>query len=169
MNQMNRSIFFTGILCVLAAGAVYAQDIQAAGSERLPGIRRRALVLDISVRVYENETTVIWNETHQKTTIPGSPVNIQLRGSNVAIAVQFTPYLRRSGNVLVAQGQIWINDPQRGASYHTSIQTIPLEFNEQIIFFPLGTSDSSIEMILTVNPLAQNENMDESTGPENEH
>jgi hypothetical protein len=67
---------------------------------------------------------------------------------------------------MVAQGQIWINDSERGISYYTSIQTIPMEINEPIYFFPLGASPqlkSSIEIMLTVNPykepaLTENEN-----------
>lgn len=126
----------------------------------MPGLRRRALVLDIDARVLEEEKVVIWNETHRKLATQGSPVGIKLVGSNVVIAVQFTPFIRRGGNVLVAQGQIWINDPVKGICYYTSIQTIPMEFNEPISFFPLGSSQqlgSSIEIILIVNPYTEDD------------
>jgi len=120
----------------------------------IPELRRQALVLDINARVLESEQVVIWNETHQKITIPGTPVGIRLQGSNLVVAVQFNPFIRRSGNVLLAQVQIGINDPEHGFSYHTSIQTIPFAFDEPIYFFPLGQSEESslIEIILTVNP-----------------
>jgi len=150
-----RSICLAGILVFFAAGINIDAQENASSTEKSQGNRRRALVIDIKARVLEDAQTVIWNESHRKITIPGSPVGIKLVGSNVVVAVQFTPFIRRSGNVLVAQGQIWIEDPQRGMSYYTSIQTIPMDFDEPIYFFPLGTQhnlDSSIEIILTVNP-----------------
>jgi hypothetical protein len=108
--------------------------------------------------VLGEEKAVVWNETHSKLAISGSPVGIKLVGSNVVIVAQFTPYIRRQGSVLAAQGQIWYTEPGKGISYYTSIQTIPFGFGEQIYFFPLGAYSqfgssigSSIEMIITVN------------------
>jgi hypothetical protein len=163
---MNRSICLVSVLFVIAASIqIDAQEQQASNSGTLPGIRRRSLVLDISARVLNQEQEVIWTETHEKITISGSPVGIQLVGSNIVVSVQFTPFIRRrNDNVLVAQGQIWINDPERGVRYYTSIQTIPMEFGEPVYFFPLGESqqlNSSIEIILTVNPYRE-------TSPETE-
>jgi len=114
-------------------------------------LRRRALVIDIDSRVLTDEDVIIWNQVERKIAIPGSPVGIRMVGSNVVVGVQFTPFIRAQGNVLVAQVQIWI-DTGNGVSYNTSIQTIPIDFNELIYFFPLGASNSSIEMLLTVNP-----------------
>jgi hypothetical protein len=154
---MKRSFFCA--LFILAAVAVFAEDdevVTAVTEEHHnSGFRKRALALNIEARVLEDNQTVVWNETHRRIAIPGSPVGLQLVGSNIVVSVQFTPFIRRSGNVLVAQGQIWISDPEKGMSYYTSIQTIPMEFGEPIYFYPLGDSrqpDSSIQIILTVNP-----------------
>ncbi|MCL2243495.1 MAG: hypothetical protein FWC03_03390 [Treponema sp.] len=137
-----------------------AQDQQtnSDSSEIIPMFRWRALIVEIDARVLEHEVEVIWNETHRKLAIPGYPVGIKLVGANIIVAVQFTPFIRRHGNVLVAQGQIWIDDPDKGMTYYASIQSIPLEFDEPIYFFPLGSSehlDSSIEIVLTVNPYSE--------------
>jgi hypothetical protein len=120
-----------------------------------PELRRQALVMEIETRVLPDEQSDMWTHSDVRIAIPGSPVVVRLVGSNIVIALQFTPMIRRQGNVLVAQGQIWIENPGRGISYYTSIQTIPMDFNEPIHFFPLGTSDASIEIILTVNPYSQ--------------
>lgn len=135
-----------------------AQEQQSARNEINQGLRRRALTMDISARVITDEEDVIWSESERRIAIPGSPVGIRLVGSNVVVAVQFTPFIRREGNVLVAQGQIWIEDPRGGVSYYTSIQTIPMDFDEPIYFFPLGASHqlgSLIEIMLTVNPFSE--------------
>jgi hypothetical protein len=150
---MNRHHYFLSVLFLLTTNICIEAQPQPASTGMTPGLRRQALVLDINARALENEE-VIWDESTQKITIPGTPVGIRLVGSNIIVAVQFTPFVRRTGSVMVAQGQIWVNDPQTGISYYTSIQTIPMEFNEPIYFFPLGASqlNSSIEIKLTVNP-----------------
>jgi len=122
-----------------------------------PRFRGRPLMLEINARVVERDETVIWNESHQKTTIPGRPVGIKLVGSNIVVVAQFTPYVRRGvQKYLVAQAQIWMEVPDQGIRYHTSMQTIPLQFNEPIYFFPLGPQgdgDSArIEVMLTLYP-----------------
>lgn len=166
---MNRSLCFASVLCVVAVSILAAQE-HAAGMiddsaeiqtavEAATGIRRRSVVLDINARVRDNDQVIIWDESHQKITIPGSPVGIQLVGSNIVVIVQFTPFLRRNGNVLVAQGQIGIKNSDNTFSYYTSIQTIPMEFDEPIHFFPLGTAEhlnSSIEIIISVNRYREN-------------
>jgi hypothetical protein len=127
-------------------------------SQRLsPRLRGRSLVLDITARVIEQNQNVLWNESHRKETIPGRPVVIRLVGTNVVVEAQFTPYLRRGNQkFLVAQGQIWLEVPNQGIRYHTSIQTIPLEFGEPIYFFPLGPQRDGgaayIEVKLTLYP-----------------
>jgi hypothetical protein len=122
-----------------------------------PRFRGRALVMEINARVVEQNETVIWNESHKKTTLPGHPVGIKLVGSNLVVVAQFTPYVRRGvQKFLVAQGQIWMEVPGQGIRYHTSMQTIPLEFGEPIYFFPLGPQGSEdtarIEVMLTLYP-----------------
>ena len=124
--------------------------------------RGRPLMLDINARVVEPNETVTWNESHTKSTIPGRPVGIKLVGTNLVVAVQFTPYLRQRGaqKFLVAQGQIWMEVPGQGIRYHSSMQTIPLEFGEPIFFFPLGPHNDEdaarIEVMLTLYPYEEN-------------
>ncbi|MDR0464233.1 MAG: hypothetical protein LBG94_03845 [Treponema sp.] len=147
---MIRSVCLVSVLCIFTSNLqIYSQNQQAGGMEQ--ELRRRALVIDIDARVLTDENVIIWNQVERKIAIPGSPVGIRMVGSNVVVGVQFTPFIRAQGNVLVAQVQIWI-DTGNGVSYNTSIQTIPIDFNEPIYFFPLGASNSSIEMLLTVNP-----------------
>jgi len=148
-------------LFLVARAGIYAQDLPQP-SQLHHRFRGRALIIDINARVLEQNQEVIWNETHERITIPGNPVGMKLVGSNLVVAVQFTPFIRsRGGNILVAQGQIWIEVPDEGIRYHTSIQTIPLEFNEPIFFFPLGPdrqeNNAFIEIMLTMKQYRGNE------------
>ena len=164
MNRTNPSLFLVSVIFILTAGILCAQErpVPGEGPRRGEGQGfRRQLVLDINTRVLEG-SRVTWNETRQERTAPGTPVNVQLSGSNVAVVVQFTPFLRRDeGNVLVAQAQIYITNPDHGVNYYTSMQTIPMEFNEPIYFYPLGrsggSSTSSIEIIITVSRYRETE------------
>ena len=152
-----------GVFFIFTAGIpISAQNQQT----NTGNVRRRALVLNIDARVFDDEQVEIWYENNRRIAIPGNPVSVQLVGSNIVVSVQLTPFIRRTGgNVLVAQGQIWIDDPERGICYYTSIQTIPMEFNEPIYFFPLGAAQqlsSTIEIIITVNPYSEPEGAEEN-------
>jgi hypothetical protein len=174
-HKMRRlCLFGFGILALLSAEVIHAEEpgtqssLQGEpavlpvpetsdASPQRPRFRGRPLVLDITARVIEQNQTVIWNESHKKDTIPGRPVGIKMVGTNIVVEAQFTPYVRRGGQkFLVAQGQIWLEVPNQGIRYHTSMQTIPLEFGEPIYFFPLGSQRdgdaASIEVMLTLYP-----------------
>jgi len=165
---MMRSFCILGAFFIISANLnIHAQDSKGGIGEMVSGFRSRSVVLDIDARVLGEEKEVVWNETHRKVAIPGSPVGIKLVGSNVVVMVQFTPFFRRQGNVLVAQGQIWVTEHGKGVSYYTSIQTIPFVFGESIYFFPLGKTNqfnSSLEIILTVSKNAASD-----AAPKTEH
>ncbi|MDR1909110.1 MAG: hypothetical protein LBQ35_04280 [Spirochaetaceae bacterium] len=137
-SPSSRMVLLGGLLLITSHAA--AQELSL--EEMFPGLRDRALVLDIEARVVGAQQEVDWNEENSQVTIPGRPVGIKLVGTNVVVAVQFTPYRRNGQNFLVAQGQVWIDVPNQGISYHTSIETIPLEFGESVYFFPLGRGSS---------------------------
>ena len=125
-----------------------------------PRVAGQAVMLDINARIMERDRVVSWNESRQKITVPGHPVEVKLVGANVVVAVQFTPYVRRGGThkFLVAQGRVWMETPGRGVRYHASMQTMPVRFGEPVYFFPLGPvrDDSpSIEVVLTIHPYEQ--------------
>jgi len=167
VNRTNPSLLLVNVIFILTIGILNAQDRLVPGEAPRRGEGqgfRRQLVLDINTRVLEGGR-VTWNVPRQEKTIPGTPVSIQLAGSNVAMVVQFTPFLRRNEtNVLVAHAQIYITNPDQGVNYYTSMQTIPMEYNEPIYFYPLGRSEessTSIEIIITVNRYRETETRNE--------
>ena len=158
----------TFLFLILSTAVVYGQEDEKTNTSLpsgsspmqnlLPRFKGRAVVMDIDARILESGE-VTWNETHQKTTIPGRPVEIKLIGENLVVVARFT-FIRNHGGgqkLLVAQGQVWMADPSQGIRYQASVQTIPLEFDETICYFPLGSqkpedSSSSIEVMLTLRP-----------------
>lgn len=125
-----------GAFLLIAAASVAAQD---ASLDKFPGLRERAVVMDIVARVVEREAEESWTSENSKITIPGRAVSLKLVGKNVVVVVQFTPYRRDDGKqVLVAQGQVWVDTPEEGIRYQTTMQTIPMDYGERVFFFPLG-------------------------------
>ncbi|MDR2160114.1 MAG: hypothetical protein LBP23_08635 [Treponema sp.] len=156
---MRHPLGIFGVLFFTAGAAMMAQEPGL--EELLPGLRDRAVILNIAARVVENNQHEVWNSSNSKVTISGRPVGLKLVGANVVVAVQFTPYMQPNGkNILVAQGQIWIDIPNEGIRYQTTMQTIPLELGEQIYFFPLGSVNSPngarIEIRLKLEPYTAN-------------
>ena len=150
------------LVFLLLAAALAAQETSLETSlGELPGLRERAVVLHIVSRIVEQNQEV-WNYKHSRITIPGRPVGLKLIGSNLLVTVQFTPFLQvNDRHVLVAQGQIWINIPDEGMRFHTTMQTIPLEFSEEVYFFPLGPTETQdearIEVQLMMEPYSGTE------------
>ena len=155
----SRFVLVSGFLFFAARAVVPAQEPSL--EDLLPGLRERAVIMDIVARIVEQNQEIVWNSENSRVTIPGRPVGLKLLGANVVVAVQFTPYFRADGlNFLVAQGQVWIEVANKGISYQATTKTIPLEFGEQIYFFPLGSSadsrnDPRIEIQLVLHPYMQ--------------
>ena len=87
-----------------------------------------------------SEKAQAWEAASAKFTVPGTPVPFKLVGSNVAIIVQITPFEQDDGKgvTLIAQGQVWVKPPQGGLSYHTTVETLSVEYGETVLFYPLG-------------------------------
>ena len=162
MSKKNISLVLIFFLLTVSILGAQEDPLQDSPLEELPGLRERAVVMRIVSRIVEENQQVVWNSENSRITLPGRPVGLRLQRSDLVVAVQFTPFLRPSGrHVLVAQGQIWIDVPNEGISYRTTMQTIPLEFREQVYFFPLGSvrdpDEARIEIELTMEPYSENE------------
>jgi hypothetical protein len=159
----SKGALFSGLLLLAAGAVVSAQELPLPLplDGMIPGLRERAVVLNIVARIVEQGDEEIWESNNSKVTIMGKPVSLKLIGENVVVYVQFTPYQQENGRgLLVAQGQIWINVPNEGVRLQTTLQSIPMEFGEQIYFFPLGTvgsaNEARIEIQLELRPYTEN-------------
>jgi hypothetical protein len=147
-----KMLFMVSIV-LFSKGVSCAQELE----DLLPGLREKAVVIDITARILGKDSQEVWNTSSSRVTIPGRAVGVKLLGNNITVIVQFTPYFKRDGNnVLVAQIQVWVDVPNQGMRYQTTMQTIPISFGEQVYFFPLGVSASgenaSIEILLEMRP-----------------
>jgi len=145
----------SGALCLFglllwSTGLLHAQEILL---EELPALRDRALVLHITTKIQENNQE-LGTAFNSKVTIPGRPVHIKLMGGNCVIEIRFVLNPQQDKYMLVAQSQIWIGSPDKRMSYKTTSQSIPIDFKEPILFFPLGSNpdpgNPHVELLLTM-------------------
>jgi hypothetical protein len=140
-----RTALLGGLLLVTVNTAPYAED------QPDQPLGEFAVVLNVVSRLVEANQQVVWNQTNSKVTLPGVPVRLKLVGANLVVVVQFTLYREKTGRMLLlAQGQIVVDVPNQGMSYHTTIETVPLEYGEQIYFFPLGRANSPEELRIEI-------------------
>ncbi|MDR2376338.1 MAG: hypothetical protein LBD96_07870 [Treponema sp.] len=157
--------FLSSIVFITTLGAGFGQEPSL--EDLLPGLRERAVVLEITSRVVDWNQQIVWNSVKSKVMFPGRPVRINMVGTNVAMTLQFTLFFRlgNPGSVLVAQGQIWVEVPDKGIWYQPTLQTIPIEVGESIFFFPLGSPNSPeetwIELQLAIWPYEEYDRMSE--------
>ncbi len=85
-----------------------------------------------------------WQSDSVKYAVPGTPVPFKLVGSNLAVILQITPFTNADGKgvTLFAQGQVWIKPAEGGFSYHTTVDTLSVDYGEPVFFFPLGIGSS---------------------------
>ena len=132
----------------------------------LPALKQRAVSVRILARILSAADEELWAAECDKVTIPGRPVALRLIGTNLAVVVQFTPYSRGDKRwVLVAQGQIWLEDGENGLRYETTLQTIPVKIGEQVYYFPLGSNRAdggdTIELCLELRPYHDKKGQDD--------
>ncbi len=175
---MIRKAFCFGLLLTLFSAALAgAQEISEKSLEEL---LKEALSIHIQARLSQDQQKVMWESEVVKLTIPGRPVTIHLKNDRARLSVHFTPYRKTEGGlILVAQSEIWLvqngqNSGQEGIRYYTSMKSIPLEYGEQVLFFPLGKMDNlnnpeklHIEMSVLISPyLLNGDEASAGTAPE---
>ena len=140
-----RRVALAILLLPLLMGTAAAQELdfeELFSDPKLESLIDQALQLNITARVLPPGENAVWNSESRKVTLPGRSVAVRLVGQNVRVDVVFTPYQKEDGAVLlVAQGQVWLSEaPEQKTKYLTTIQSIPVDWGEKVLFFPLGLS-----------------------------
>ena len=164
---MIKKTFTLGLLlCLIATVALSGQE---KSEPSLDDLLKDALSLYIHARLSQVEQKVKWESEVDKLTIPGRPVTIHLKNDQARLSVHFTPYRKKEGGlILVAQSELWLMQQKseskpEGLRYYTSMKSIPLDFGETVLFFPLGKMDNlnnpeklHIEMAVMISPYHMN-------------
>ena len=135
---MSRMRSLAGLLLLipaLNASAVELEDI-------LQALLGQALTVTITARLTQDGEETVQSYQLTRITISGRAVRLRLEGGNLTIIAEFTPYEGEDKSILlVAEGQMWLRSPEREeVQYRTSFGSVPLEFGESALFYPLGRS-----------------------------
>ena len=177
---MIKKAFFSGLIFFIITGSsLFAQQSE----QSIETLLKEALSLHIHAMLSQNQENVLWESEVVKLTIPGRPVTLHLQNEQAKLSVHFTPYRKTEGGlILIAQSEIWLvknneeENGNQGIRYYTSMKSIPLDYGEQVLFFPLGKMDNlnnpeklHIEMAVLISPYLQNdEEASEDAAPESE-
>ncbi|MBI9105978.1 MAG: hypothetical protein JEZ04_04485 [Spirochaetales bacterium] len=122
-------------------------------------IEGKKLSVNLNTRLLGTENETVWHMESTNLTISGEAVKVKLKGENLVLIANITPYLNPDNTIfLVAKGEIFLSDSDDSeeVKYYTTLQSLPVEDGEKVIFFPLGMAyDSnsnfySIEMEIQV-------------------
>jgi len=98
-----------------------------------------ALTVSILASVSRPSETPTWVARDIKYTIPGTSVSVKMIGKETAIVITITPYKdKKSGLMLVVQGQVWYKDGEAGVGYRTTVDTLTVSYGERVLFYPFG-------------------------------
>jgi hypothetical protein len=154
-------------LLFLASAAAQAEELE----EILQLLMDKAIRVEITARVTEDDRETVWNMELSRLTVSGKAVSVRLDGSNIVVLAEFTPYREEDGSyLLVAQGETLVTTPEgRTVRYRPTVKSMPVNVGESVLFFPLGTgrvdlevdpeetSSLNIELEVRIVPYAQDE------------
>lgn len=94
----------------------------------------------------------VWGSQQVKYAAPGQPIQVKLVGANIAALVQLVPSENpRGGLDIIASGQVWIMQADKGIQYRTTINSLSVSLSERIFFFPLGyAADGAAPLIVEI-------------------
>jgi hypothetical protein len=143
-----RKLFIFLAIFITTVSSLQSEDIEKV----LRMLEEKALKVHISARVIENGDVSVWNMDISKITISGKTVNVRLRGDDILVYANITPYTEGDNSILlVAQGQVWINSPDsQQVKYKSTIKSLPITVGEKVLFYPLGVADPNQMDIVTV-------------------
>jgi len=157
-----KTLIFGLLLSFIAGLSLTGQESDESSLEQ---IIKDALSINIHASLSQNERNVLWESELDKLTVSGRPVTVHLSNKRAKLSVHFTPFRKIDGGlVLVAQSEIWLLQEKtettpEGIRYYTSMKSIPLEFSETVLFFPLGKMDNlnnpeklHVEMAVMISP-----------------
>lgn len=135
--------FITGsFLLVFFVFGVSAEE----SSSPLKYIEGKKLSVNLNTRILGTENETVWHMESSRVTISGEAVSVKLKGENLVLIANITPYLNPDNTIfLVAKGEIFLSgdDDSEEVKYYTTLKSLPVKNGERVVFFPLGMAYDS--------------------------
>ena len=119
-----------------------SEDKNTLPSERIYQIKINLKILDDSKKELVNSD---WNLA----TLSGKPVSINLKGNNVSIKADMTPYYSDKDSILLlTQANVKLKPVgSETGKFFSTVNSLPIKLGEKALFFPLGLLDEKMENI----------------------
>jgi hypothetical protein len=136
------------ILLTIAVIPISADDVE----DLLELVESKALKVNVKARVVDHGNVSVWDMEITKITISGKTVHIRLKGEDILVHANLTPYSENGQSILlVAQGQVWINAPGSDeVTYKSTVKSLPIRSGEKVLFYPLGVSSPEESDFFTI-------------------
>ena len=163
---MRKVLLITTILLLLVSlPSLFAEDIE----DIIRKLEDNALQVHITARVKQKNNVSVWHMDISKVTISGKTVNVKLKGDDILVYANITPYAKSKNSILlVAQGQVWITSPNsKNVEYTSTIKSLPITTGEKVLFYPLGVATPTdnnhylIELEIQVTPYSSDKSVEE--------
>lgn len=129
--------------------------------DELAELLNKALVIDANIKVLAKDPKVSWSMQAVRLTIPGKPINLQLKGKNISLDITLTPYQTNDSQkiLLVVQNQIVLQETDsRAAEFFSNLKQIIIQLGDKIQFYPLGMAETSaFNIVLELQIIPYNE------------
>ena len=118
------------------------KNINSENSERFYQIKINLKILDDCKKELVNTD---WNLA----TVSGKPVSIHLKGNNLFIKADMTPYYSDKKSILLmTQANVRLKpDDSEVSKFYSTVNSLPINLGEKALFFPLGLLDEKMENI----------------------
>ena len=151
LSLKREMLFFSLIFAAFGAVSLYAEDRK---SDLPPDLTRDSLYIVIrpSLSGPVDSNVPLAYPVVTKQTMFGKAITLKINTNDGKLIINFTPYITADNTFnLVAECQIWTvtdNDGTKTWQYFTYFSSIPLEFGDKAMFYPLGRSDDDSRVII---------------------
>lgn len=137
---MIKRIFIIVLLVFLAAAYSTADDLH----DLLDMLQDNVFSVNVIGRIYDSGEVSSWEMEVTKYTISGRSVSLRLEGKKLVVIANITPYVdEEDGVLLVAQGQVWVDEPgEELVKYSSTMKSLPISLGDKVYFYPLGLSQN---------------------------
>lgn len=152
-NLIKKSLFI--FILLFSISFVYGVDV----NDALKYLENNALNIEIITRIVDEQGVTVWDAEMSRITISGKSVKVKIKGVNILVITDITPYIRNDSTILlVSQGEVWIgSSDSEEMNHYSTIKSLPVSMGESALFFPLGvlkamdTKIYNIELEIQVN------------------
>ncbi len=128
---------------------IISEGSDKSGKETEQKNTERFYDIKINLKILDDEKKELVNTDWKLSTLSGKPVSIHLKGNNLYIKADMTPYYAdRKSILLLTQANVKLKPVDSEVSkFYSTVNSLPIKLGEKALFFPLGLLNEKMENI----------------------